>query len=87
MLILVNNLFKPGINIGEFRRYFELFEKSCRGRHHPEISNTNTKTMISSLWMHPQGCQKNHTLESGIDVGHGITVGPEKLVKIINAGP
>ena len=27
------------------------------------------------------------TLESGIDVGQGITVGPGKFVKIINVGP
>ena len=26
-------------------------KKSCRGRHHSEISKTNIKTMISSLWM------------------------------------
>ena len=49
--------FKPENNKGEFRLYFELFEKSCRGRHHSEISKTNTKTMMPSLWMRPQGCQ------------------------------
>ena len=49
--------FKCENNKGEFRLYFELFEKSCRGRHHSKISQTNTKTMISSLWTRPQGCQ------------------------------
>ena len=37
-------------------------KKSCRGCHHSEITKTNTKTMIFSLWMRPQGsqgCQKN----------------------------
>ena len=32
-------------------------KKSCRGCYHSEISKTNTKTMISSLWTRPQGCQ------------------------------
>ena len=35
--------------------------KNCRGRHHSEISKTNTKTMISAIGIHPQesqGCQK-----------------------------
>ena len=48
-------------NKGEFRLYFELFEKSCRGRHHSEISKTNAKTLIFPIWIHPQGsqgCQK-----------------------------
>ena len=31
--------------------------KSCRGRHHSEISKTNTKTMISAIWIRPQGSQ------------------------------
>jgi hypothetical protein len=42
-------------------KYFELFEKSYRGRHHSEILKTNTKTIIYSIWMRPQGpqgCQK-----------------------------
>ena len=54
---------KPESNKGEVRLYFELFEKSCRGRHHSEISKTNTKTMISAIWIRPQGsqgCQKMH---------------------------
>ena len=42
---------KPETNKVDFRLYFELFEKSYRGRHHSEISKANTKTMISSLWM------------------------------------
>jgi hypothetical protein len=47
--------FKPESNKGEFRLYFELFEKSCRGRHHSEISKTNAKTLIFSIWIRPQG--------------------------------
>ena len=53
--------FKPESNKGEFRLYFELFEKSCRGRHRSEISKTNAKTLIFAIWIHPQGsqgCQK-----------------------------
>ena len=52
---------KPETNKGDFRLYFELVEKSCRGRHHSEISKTNTKTLIYSIWIRPQGslgCQK-----------------------------
>ena len=52
---------KSESNKGEFRLYFELFEKSCRGRHHSEILKTNTKTLIYSIWIRPQGslgCQK-----------------------------
>jgi hypothetical protein len=48
---------KPETNKDDFRLYFKLLGKSCRGRHHSEISKTITKTMISSLWMCPQGCQ------------------------------
>ena len=36
-------------------------KKSCRGHHHSEISKTNTKTLIYSIWIRPQeslGCQK-----------------------------
>jgi len=44
---------KPETNKDDFRLYFELLEKSYRGRHHSEISNSNT--MISSLWMRPWG--------------------------------
>ena len=36
-------------------------KKSCRGRHHSEISKTNAKTLIFPIWIHPQGsqgCQK-----------------------------
>jgi hypothetical protein len=48
-------------NKGDFKLYFELVEKSCRGRHHSEISKANTKTLIFSIWIRPQmslGCQK-----------------------------
>ena len=31
--------------------------KSCRGRHHSELSKTNTKTMIAAIWIRPQGSQ------------------------------
>ena len=57
----IYNLLKPESNKGEFRLYFELFEKSCRGRHRSEISKTNAKTLIFAIWIHPQGsqgCQK-----------------------------
>ena len=47
---------KPETNKDDFRLYFELLGKSSRGRHHSEISKTNTKPMISSLWMRPQEC-------------------------------
>ena len=53
----IYNFFEPEINRGEFRLYFELFEKSCRGRHHSEISKTNAKTLIFPIWIHPQGSQ------------------------------
>ena len=52
---------QPETNKSEFILYFELFEKSCRGRHHSEISKTNAKTLIFPIWIHPQGsqgCQK-----------------------------
>ena len=52
---------KPETNKGDFRLYFVLVEKSCRGRHHSEILKTNTKTLIYSIWIRPQGslgCQK-----------------------------
>jgi hypothetical protein len=54
-------LFKPESNKGEFRLYFEFFGKSCRGRHHSEISKTNAETLISAIWIRLhvfQGCQK-----------------------------
>ena len=38
-----------------------VLEKSCRGHHHSEILKTNTKTLIYSIWIWPQGslgCQK-----------------------------
>ena len=57
----IYNFFKPESNKGEFRLYFELFEKICRGRYHSEISKTNAKTLISAIWIRPQGsqgCQK-----------------------------
>ena len=40
---------KPETNKGDFRLYFELVEKSCRGHHHSEILKTNTKTLIHSI--------------------------------------
>ena len=52
---------KPVTNKGDFRLYFELVEKNCRGRHHSEILKTNTKNLIYSIWICPQGslqCQK-----------------------------
>ena len=52
---------KPETNKGDFILYFEFVEKSCRGRHHSEILKTNTKTLIHSIWIRPQGslmCQK-----------------------------
>ena len=52
---------KPETNKGDFRLYFVLVEKSCRGRHHSEILKTNTKTLIYSIWIQSQGslgCQK-----------------------------
>ena len=59
--IFAENLAKWISVKGDFRLYFELVEKSCRGRHHSEISKTNTKTLIYSIWIRPQGsrvCQK-----------------------------
>ena len=55
------HFFKPETNKGDFRLYFVLVEKNCRGRHHSEILKTNTKTLIYSIWIRPQGslgCQK-----------------------------
>ena len=52
---------KPETDKGDFRLYFVLVEKSCRGRHHSEILKINTKTFIYSIWIRPQGslgCQK-----------------------------
>ena len=52
---------KPETNKGEFRLYFVLVEKSFRGRHHSEMLKSNTKTLIDSIWIQPQGslgCQK-----------------------------
>ena len=63
--VAICHFLKPETNKGDFRLYFELVEKSCRGRHHSEISKTNTKTLIYSIWIRPQGslgCQKmRHT--------------------------
>ena len=59
--VAICHFLKPETNKGDFRLYFELVEKSCRGRHHSEISKTNTKTLIYSIWIRPQGslgCQK-----------------------------
>ena len=59
--VAICHFLKPETNKGDFRLYFELVEKSCRGRHHSEISKTKTKTLIYSIWIRPQGslgCQK-----------------------------
>ena len=55
------SFFQPETNKGDFRLYFELVEKSCRGNHRSEILKTITKTLIQSIWIRPQGslgCQK-----------------------------
>ena len=60
-IVAICHFLKPETNKGYFRLYFELVEKSCRGRHHSEILKTNTKTLIYSIWIRPQGsqgCQK-----------------------------
>ena len=41
------------------------FKKSCRGRHHSEISKTNTKTLIPSIWIRPQGSQGCQKMRQG----------------------
>ena len=59
--VAIFHFLKPETNKGDFRLYFESVEKSCRGRHHSEILKTNTKTLIYSIWIRPQGslgCQK-----------------------------
>ena len=59
--VAICHFLKPETNKGDFRLYFVLVEKNCRGRHHSEISKTNTKTLIYSIWICPQGslgCQK-----------------------------
>ena len=59
--VSICHFLKLETNKGDFRLYFVLFEKSCRGRHHSEIWKTNTKTLIYSIWIRPQGylgCQK-----------------------------
>ena len=59
--VAICHFLKPETNKGDFRLYFVLVEKSCRGRHHSEILKTNTKTLIYSIWIRPQGslgCQK-----------------------------
>ena len=53
---------KPETNKGNFRLYFELVEKSCRGRHYSEILKTNTKTLIYSRVL--QKCKKFHMSKS-----------------------
>jgi hypothetical protein len=47
--VAICHFLKPETNKGDFRLYFELVEKSCRGLHHSEISKTNTKTLIYSI--------------------------------------
>ena len=59
--VAICHFLKPETNKGDFRLYFVLVEKNCRGRHHSEILKTNTKTLIYSIWIRPQGslgCQK-----------------------------
>jgi hypothetical protein len=59
--VAICHFLKPETKKGDFRLYFVFFEKSCRGRHHSEILKTNTKTLIYSIWIRPQGslgCQK-----------------------------
>ena len=73
--VAICHFLKPETNKGDFRLYFELVEKSCRGRHHSEISKTNTKTLIYSIWIRPQGslgCQKMHQgpLNTPFEVWH-----------------
>ena len=53
--VAICHFLKPATNKGDFRLYFLLVEKSCRGRHHSEILKTNTKTLIYSIWIRPQG--------------------------------
>ena len=59
--VAICHFFKPETNKGDFRLYFVLFEKNCRGRHLSEILKTSAKTLIYSIWIRPQGslgCQK-----------------------------
>ena len=59
--VAICHFLKPETNKGDFRLYFVLVEKNCRGRHHSEILKTNTKTLIYSIWIQPQGslgCQR-----------------------------
>ena len=51
--VAIYHFLKPERTSGNFRPYFEFYENKYRGRHHSEISKTNTKTMISSLWTRP----------------------------------
>ena len=53
--VAIYHFLKPETNKGDFRLYFVLVEKNCRGRHHSEILKTNTKTLIYSIWIRPQG--------------------------------
>ena len=81
------SFFKPETNKGDFRHYNELVEKSCRGRRHSEILKTNTKTLIHSIWIQPQGslgCQKvrQGPLKTQLEVW-GANIGP-KMKKIRN---
>ena len=51
---------KPTKVTSDFILYY-IVEKNCRGCHHSEILKTNTKTLIYSIWIRPQGslgCQK-----------------------------
>ena len=62
ILTILPHITQPD-NKGDFRLYFVLFEKNCRGRHLSEILKTSAKTLIYSIWIRPQGslgCQKVH---------------------------
>jgi hypothetical protein len=53
--VAIGYFLKPETNKGDFRLYFELFEKSCRGRHHSEISKKNTKNLDLFYMVPPPG--------------------------------
>ena len=48
------SFFKLETNKGDFTLYFELVEKSCKGRHHSEILKTNIKTLIYVFYIDPR---------------------------------
>ena len=59
------SFFQPETNKGDSRLYFELVEKSCRGHHRSVISITNTKTLIYSMWIRPQGSLRCQNMRQG----------------------